>query len=92
MVQESHSFHVRGHAMLDAMDASKGWAIAALVFGLVGAGLNAKASDFLIRRTGGYGMPPATLKESRRWSWPGWFCIGAAFVCGFVAEVVRPTT
>jgi hypothetical protein len=67
------------------------WAIAALVLGLVGAILNAWASDFLIRRTGGWGggMSDDVMRRARRWSWPGWASIAGAFVCGAVAELVR---
>ena len=73
-------------------DPTRVWAIAALVLGLSGALLNAKASDFLIKRTGGWGggMSDQTMRSARRWSWPGWLCIGGAFICGAVAELVRP--
>ena len=67
------------------------WAVAGLVLGLVGTILNAAASDFLIRRTGGWGggMSEDVMRAARRWSWPGWVCIGAAFICGAVAELIR---
>jgi hypothetical protein len=55
------------------MEASSWWVIAGLCFGMAGAILNARASDFLIRHTGGWGggMSEKVLKSARRWSWPG---------------------
>jgi hypothetical protein len=73
------------------IDTEKLLAIATVILGLAGAALNAKASDYLIRHTGGWGggMAEATMRSARRWSWPGWACIAGALVCGAATAWVQ---
>ena len=75
------------------MDASKWWALAALVLGVAGAIANDRAAFRLILETDEEGVildtGPERARELRKWSRWGWLFIGAAFVCGAIAELVR---